>query len=569
VAVRHNSCVNPALKNNANGWGDGGAEVPTRVSASAGSPRPFAALYSTNSAGFVRGPEGAVTPGVPVTISVHIKPTNSGSNGTMYAGWINSGGGEFGYDSSPYPVVGGSFNRVEITKTPPAEAVAVRMILDGVNFEFNPTEFTAAMIGAADSYFDGDTAGAVWDGADGNSSSTLDDAPPTPEGNGLATLALSASSDGEKRGSGAGAVSLVLTSASDGQKRGGGSGSVVLFLGSSSDGQKVVVSSADPVLLQLTALSDGQKIGAGDGAVTLPLSASGTGEGPVSGSGVAVLGLSAVCDGSKVASGAPEQVHLGMAVYSDGTKRAAGLGSATLTLLVMGSGGIVTGPEALRYIRLTGTWTKGGGPTLATGWVRLMTWGTTLAPGADTVVSSQPLDVKLVNGALVHPGDGLPGIPVLDPGDPDLEHSVYVELHVLLDDTEPQSMLLDISTPNDTIDVADAILLDPPDPDSRHDERIPWSARGAVNGVAPLNAARKIPPEFLPPVSGGTPAFEFVQNTPQSVVTVFHEMGFRPNVSVFSLDWSDQYDEFEVQHLSANELRVSMDTPTACVLVLS
>lgn len=63
---------------------------------------------------------------------------------------------------------------------------------------------------------------------------------------------------------------------------------------------------------------------------------------------------------------------------------------------------------------------------------------------------------------------------------------------------------------------------------------------------------------------GGGETFEFVQAVAQSVWTVNHNLGRRPaSVSVFSLDLSDQYDEFTVQHVTINQLMISMDQPTA------
>lgn len=63
---------------------------------------------------------------------------------------------------------------------------------------------------------------------------------------------------------------------------------------------------------------------------------------------------------------------------------------------------------------------------------------------------------------------------------------------------------------------------------------------------------------------GGAASFEFVQNIPQSVWTVNHNLGFRPSaVSIFSIDFATQYDDFAVQHVTANQLLISMDVPTA------
>jgi hypothetical protein len=71
------------------------------------------------------------------------------------------------------------------------------------------------------------------------------------------------------------------------------------------------------------------------------------------------------------------------------------------------------------------------------------------------------------------------------------------------------------------------------------------------------------------PVGGGGTgdgggSFEFIQAVAQSVWTVNHNLGFRPaSVSLFSADFSQQYDDFAVQHVSTNQLLISMDVPTA------
>jgi hypothetical protein len=62
----------------------------------------------------------------------------------------------------------------------------------------------------------------------------------------------------------------------------------------------------------------------------------------------------------------------------------------------------------------------------------------------------------------------------------------------------------------------------------------------------------------------GPGQYEHVQSIAQSVWTVNHALGFRPSaVSLFSLDFSREYDEFAIQHLDVNNLLISMDVPTA------
>ncbi len=64
-------------------------------------------------------------------------------------------------------------------------------------------------------------------------------------------------------------------------------------------------------------------------------------------------------------------------------------------------------------------------------------------------------------------------------------------------------------------------------------------------------------------------AFEHVQAVPQAVVTVTHGLGYRPGVTAFALDFAQQYSEFQTEHLDENTVRVSMDQPQACVLLMS
>lgn len=64
-------------------------------------------------------------------------------------------------------------------------------------------------------------------------------------------------------------------------------------------------------------------------------------------------------------------------------------------------------------------------------------------------------------------------------------------------------------------------------------------------------------------------AFVHTQLVPQAVITVAHNLGYRPAVSMFSPDYGTEYAEFATQHLDTSTVRVSMDTPRACVLVMS
>lgn len=73
-----------------------------------------------------------------------------------------------------------------------------------------------------------------------------------------------------------------------------------------------------------------------------------------------------------------------------------------------------------------------------------------------------------------------------------------------------------------------------------------------------------------PPEGSDGGHYTHTQAQPQSVVTIEHGLGFRPaGVSLFSLDYGIEYSGFKVQHLNSNTVRVSMDQPTPCIVVLS
>lgn len=178
MTTRHNLCTNPAVTNNITGWG--GGSTPTQVTAS-GFGRSTAARYTTGPyASTAATATEAVTAGLSYTMSVHIKTaTFNVPSGTIYVEWINGAGSGFGYPSSGYALTAGVVGRASITATAPTGAVAARIICDGINFSINVADFTMALIEAADlgTYFDGDSPNGSWDGAPGNSASTLTDSP--------------------------------------------------------------------------------------------------------------------------------------------------------------------------------------------------------------------------------------------------------------------------------------------------------------------------------------------------------------------------------------------------------
>ncbi|NUP24020.1 MAG: hypothetical protein HOZ81_49795 [Streptomyces sp.] len=72
---------------------------------------------------------------------------------------------------------------MSITGTAPASTTGLRLLHFSENYAVNPCNFTAVLYelsGSLGTYFDGNTAGASWDGTAGNSTSTLLDATTAP-----------------------------------------------------------------------------------------------------------------------------------------------------------------------------------------------------------------------------------------------------------------------------------------------------------------------------------------------------------------------------------------------------
>lgn len=175
---RTNLCTNPSLDVNNTGWG--GGETPVRTSV-AGFPKSFAARYSTST--FMLGPSGAATPGLVYYVSVYVKPASFQPSGTLAIQWNDSGGSELSETTISFPTASaGSVTRVSLSGTAPASTVTMRLLHFGENYAVNLMDFSAALYeqaGSLGGYFDGDTAGAVWNGTAGNSTSTLLDAATT------------------------------------------------------------------------------------------------------------------------------------------------------------------------------------------------------------------------------------------------------------------------------------------------------------------------------------------------------------------------------------------------------
>lgn len=77
-------------------------------------------------------------------------------------------------------------------------------------------------------------------------------------------------------------------------------------------------------------------------------------------------------------------------------------------------------------------------------------------------------------------------------------------------------------------------------------------------------------PQGVPGTAGdATLQHLHTQSTPQAVVTVVHNLGRRPaSVTLFSLDFAQNFDAYQITHIDTTSLRISIDTPTAYVALI-
>lgn len=174
--TRHNLCVNPALKNNNTGWtGNGTAPVRTDVSGTGeGFTRQYAARYIDGT--FASTANGAVVAGTTYTFSLYRYFASGVGSNQVYIEWTLSAGGPT-YVNQLISWNSGVLQRVSISGAAPANAISARLILDGP-YSTNRADLSELLIEATaslDTYFDGDSPNAAWDGTDGNSASTLTD----------------------------------------------------------------------------------------------------------------------------------------------------------------------------------------------------------------------------------------------------------------------------------------------------------------------------------------------------------------------------------------------------------
>lgn len=159
--------------------------MPVRSTGLAGLPVTTGAHYSANS--YAQTPTGAASPGVTYTGSMYANnAAGVAFNGKLfYVAFTRSAGGDDFSQTTTVNVPTG-VSRISFSATAPALATGVYLILDTFNATLGSgVDLTACLLeatGSLDTYFDGNTSGASWDGTADDSTSTLADVGVTPNG---------------------------------------------------------------------------------------------------------------------------------------------------------------------------------------------------------------------------------------------------------------------------------------------------------------------------------------------------------------------------------------------------
>jgi hypothetical protein len=166
---------------NTTGWASNG--TLTRATDVVAMPVTTGARWISN--GFVQTPTGVVSPGDVVTASWYFGNFSgfTADNKTVYVAFTRSvGGDDFSQTATVSFGANGNTSRVSVTKTAPANATGIYLVIDSINgnggggghMDISGVMYEIAP--AIDTFFyPGITAGAVWDGTPENSTSTLND----------------------------------------------------------------------------------------------------------------------------------------------------------------------------------------------------------------------------------------------------------------------------------------------------------------------------------------------------------------------------------------------------------
>jgi len=262
-------------------------------------------ITTTSSGGFVRPPTGVVATGDVTTVSFDIKNSTGGTisgGNQVFVGYTLSGGGEDFPENFNTAALGpdGTVQRASFTTgAAPALADGIFLIIDNLPADIS---VTAVRYGETATYADGDTAGWVWDGADGNSSSS--EAPDPAEGTADVGLNLAVAATGARDSDGVAALGLGLALAGTGARDSDGVAALGLGLAVATSGAQPA-SGMVALALNLAVAASGARPASGSAALGLGLAPAAAGGRPARGSATLGLNLAVAASGSNGQSGRP------------------------------------------------------------------------------------------------------------------------------------------------------------------------------------------------------------------------------------------------------------------------
>lgn len=175
VLLRRNRCPNPCFKYNITNWSAIGGATRTAVS---GFARPFAYRKTGSTGSFaIYSARASAVPGEVWTSSLYIRSNVARTVAPDLDYYNGSGTYISGQDGGFLNLVAGVVTRLSLAGTTPANTAQIQMSIywdaTSTSDVMDVTMLMHEKVAALDSYFDGDTVDASWDGLDGNSTSTF------------------------------------------------------------------------------------------------------------------------------------------------------------------------------------------------------------------------------------------------------------------------------------------------------------------------------------------------------------------------------------------------------------
>lgn len=207
---RTNESPNPGCKVNTTGWFGG-----VRTTTLSGTVRSTGYRSNGMGADSVIAAEGDGISGLVYRVSIHVRPTASGTTSSLNIQFYNGGTFRSSTGSSSVSMTSGGWTRISVTATAPTSTTRIRTTVSTTGSgQVDLTGHLLEQTSTLGTYFDGDTAGASWDGASGNSTSTLLDSAAitvTDDADGLDSFAVADARTHTDTADGVDTVSIVDT----------------------------------------------------------------------------------------------------------------------------------------------------------------------------------------------------------------------------------------------------------------------------------------------------------------------------------------------------------------------